>query len=192
MTGDPALHVEARLDRYVEEIQRLGRRLNLVGSLEAEDIRVHVSDSLAGSPALPAGARVVDLGSGAGFPGIPLAIARADVDFTLVEIRERRVHFLRHAVRACGLSCRVIRQKIESPSERFDIALARAVAAPAVVLRMAAPWLVAAGELWLWTRETDQSLGVPVLRSIEITSDRGRILCVAAAEIGSAIERGAL
>ena len=62
-------------------------------------MRRHVEDSLAAADCLPEGSEIVDLGSGAGFPGVPLALSRPDLRVTLVEIRERRVNFLRHVVR---------------------------------------------------------------------------------------------
>jgi 16S rRNA (guanine527-N7)-methyltransferase len=125
--------------------------MNLVGSIDPGALQRHVSDSLAAAPLLPRGARAVDLGSGAGFPGIPLGIVRPDLDLTLVEIRERRVNFLRHVVRVLGLSCRVERRRIEEPpAEPFDYALLRAVAEPVLARAMAVPWVSASGEIWIW------------------------------------------
>src|SRR5262245_44770288 len=103
--------------------------MNLVGSTARDELVVHVLDSLAAAEVLPQGARVVDLGSGAGFPGLPLAIERPDLELTLLEIREARVHFLRHVVRLLGLRCSVRRGSIdEPPVEPFDYALLKAVA----------------------------------------------------------------
>lgn len=95
------------------------------------------------------------MGSGAGFPGIPIAIARPDLEVVLVERRERRVHFLRHVVRTLGLSCAVRRASIEAPPDGplFDAVLMRGVAPARDALRMARGWAAPGGELWLWTRE---------------------------------------
>lgn len=166
---------------FVAELQRWGRRINLVGSIDIEAIKVHVTDSLAAAAALPRGATVVDLGSGAGFPGIPIAIARPDLSVTLVEIRERRVHFLRHVVRALGLSVRVLRCDIGDPTDDgFDIAVVRAVAAFPGVLILAEPWLAAEGECWIWTREDAASHGLEGARELRIGDgrERGRIVQV--------------
>ena len=139
------------LARYREELRSWASRTNLVGSARDAAVKRHVEDSLAAVPHLPASARVVDLGSGAGFPGIPLAIARPDLNLLLVEIRERRVHFLRHVVRALDLGCEVRRQRIESmPEERFDFALLRAVAPPERSRELARPWVKLKGEIWVW------------------------------------------
>ncbi len=140
------------LEAFLKELRSAGERINLVGSTEPEALGRHVADSLEPADSIRAGSRVVDLGSGAGFPGIPIAIARSDVHMTLLEIRERRVHFLRHVVRRLGLRCRVLRIDIgkEPPPERFDLALARAIAAPERALSLATPWVEPGGEIWIW------------------------------------------
>ena len=176
--------MDERLESYLRELARWGARMNLVGSLEREALETHLADALAAAPHLAAGARVVDLGSGAGLPGIPLAVARPDVAFTLVEIRERRVHFLRHVVRVLELETRVERVRLEDPPDQaFDVATLRAVAPPAVALASARPWVADQGEIWIWTREPAGSLPWPVHASIPLPGDRGAVLRVQAREV---------
>jgi 16S rRNA (guanine527-N7)-methyltransferase len=171
---------EEKLRRFVEELQRRGERTNLVGSTLRGEIEKHVEDSLGASGALGEGARVVDLGSGAGFPGIPLAIVRPDLDLVLVEIRERRVHFLRHIVRTLGLGCRVDRRRIEEPeAQRFDVALLRAVAEPRESIRMALEWVVPGGEIWVWAGPGIEIAGASAIA----LGPRGRILRVPEARV---------
>jgi len=139
------------IERFLAALRQWGARTNLVGSLDVDALTRHVEDSLAAAEHLPRSARVVDLGSGAGFPGIPLAIARPDLDLTLVEIRERRVHFLRHVVRRLALGCRIERRRIEEPlAPLFEFALLRAVAPPEGSFLLARPWLRELGEVWIW------------------------------------------
>jgi 16S rRNA (guanine527-N7)-methyltransferase len=97
----------------------------------------HVLNSAAVAEAIPDGARVVDVGSGAGLPGIPLGIARPDIELTLVEPMARRVVFLEEAVAAlavhAGLRWRVVRGRAEERSVAkavgaVDVVTARAVA----------------------------------------------------------------
>lgn len=136
---------------FVRELSRWGERMNLVNSTDAAATARHVEDALAAAPHLPVGASVVDLGSGAGFPGLPIAIARRDLRVTLVEIREKRVAFLRHAVRTLGLAVDVRRVSIEeAPADAFDFALLRAVAAPQKSAELARPWVHDRGEVWIW------------------------------------------
>jgi 16S rRNA (guanine527-N7)-methyltransferase len=184
---DLPAEVERRLSRYAEELAAWGSRMNLVGSTAPAAIRVHIEDALAAAPALPARARVADLGSGAGLPGVPIAIARPDLRVTLVEIRERRVHFLRHVVRAVPVDCEILRVRIEDPppGAAYDVALLRAVARLEPSLEMGRRWVHPGGEIWTWTRETLEALPAGVRGSAgEIPlGERGRVLRVAASRV---------
>ena len=177
MTRTAAL--EAALARFTAELARWGSRMNLVGSTDAREIARHVEDSLAAAELLPAAARVVDLGSGAGFPGIPIALARRDLQITLVEIREKRLAFLRHTVRELGLSVEVREGLIETPPpEPFDFALLRAVAPPARSLELGARWVLAEGEVWIWAGPGAE---LPAARPLPLASG-GNIVRVRAAD----------
>jgi 16S rRNA (guanine527-N7)-methyltransferase len=144
--------LDASLERFVVELQRWGARMNLVGSTARDEIARHVEDSLAAAPLLPQNARVVDLGSGAGFPGLPIALARPDLTVVLVEIREKRVAFLRHVVRELGCQVEVRAASIEAPPDPadFDFAVLRAVAKPEASLALGLPWVRASGQVWIW------------------------------------------
>lgn len=136
---DPAA-AEA-LARYLGEIRRWNRVHNLTAITEPEAmIRRHVIESLALRPLL-VGTRVADVGSGAGVPGIPLAIAEPDRRFTLIESRGKRAAFLRHVQGVLGLvNVDVQHRRVESMYDAgtFDTILARALAPPAQLLRLAA------------------------------------------------------
>lgn len=96
-----------RLLRYVAEIERWNPALGLVKATGVELVVRHVLDSLAGLPAfltLPSGARVVDVGSGAGFPGVPLAVARPDLGLVLLDRSSKRTTFLDHCVELLRLA----------------------------------------------------------------------------------------
>jgi 16S rRNA (guanine527-N7)-methyltransferase len=154
----------ARLELYARELASWGSRINLVGSTEPESVRAHIAEALVGARALPRGARVVDLGSGAGLPGVPIAIARPDLEVTLVEIRERRVHFLRHVARVVPAAIRVLRQRIQDPPAdmpAFDFALLRAVAPVERSLALGRRWVRPGGEIWVWSRERPAPGGLP-------------------------------
>ena len=90
---------QERLAAYLALLDRARRSTNLTGPLPPEALADHALESVFGRPLLPDGARVVDVGSGAGFPGIPIAITRPDTTVTLVEPRRKRREFL-GAVRA--------------------------------------------------------------------------------------------
>lgn len=174
---DPALA------EFVRELARWGERMNLVGSTDPDAISRHVDDALAAVPQLPQGLSVVDLGSGAGFPGIPIAIARRDLRVSLVEIREKRIAFLRHVVRTLDLDLRVFRASIEEPPPiGFDVALLRAVAAPERSLELGRKWVRDGGEVWIWA---GQGIDLPGADPIALASG-GAILRLP----GAAVSRG--
>jgi 16S rRNA (guanine527-N7)-methyltransferase len=171
---------EATLSEFLRELARWGERMNLVGSTDSVAMSRHVDDALAAVPHLPQGLSVVDLGSGAGFPGLPIAIARRDLRVSLVEIREKRVAFLRHVVRTLELDVAVRRESIEdAPSQPYDIAFLRAVAAPERSVELARPWVGDAGEIWVWA---GPDVDLPGSRPIALASG-GAILRVPVAVI---------
>jgi 16S rRNA (guanine527-N7)-methyltransferase len=120
--------------RYVEMLAGDGVERGLIGPREVPRLwDRHVLNSVALAEAVPQGARVVDVGSGAGLPGIPLGLARPDVTLTLVEPMARRVEFLQDVVAQLGAPWRVIRGRAEERSVvravgPVDVVTARAVA----------------------------------------------------------------
>jgi 16S rRNA (guanine527-N7)-methyltransferase len=120
-----------RLDRYVQLLLQKALPLGMIGRGDREQLRErHIVDSLRGATLLsPGPGRVVDLGSGAGLPGIPLAIARQDLTFCLADLRTRRVAFIELAVDSLGLSnVTVFAGKVEQLAGPFDGGLSRAFA----------------------------------------------------------------
>lgn len=154
--------------------------MNLVGSTDEAALARHFEDSLFAAAEIPAGARVADLGSGAGFPGLPIAIARRDVRVTLVEIREKRVAFLRHVVRTLGLGVEVRQTSLDdAPDDPFDVVLLRAVAPPAESARIGLRWVRAGGEIWIWAGPAAE---LPGARPVALPSG-GAILRIHAAAL---------
>ncbi len=122
-------------ERYVARLATDGVTRGLIGPREVPRLwERHVLNSAAVAEAVPEGARVVDVGSGAGLPGIPLALARPDLRMTLVEPMARRVEFLEEVVAGLGTPWRVVRGRAEERSVvgavgPVDVVTARAVAA---------------------------------------------------------------
>ena len=124
----------------------------------------HIVDSLRGATLLgPGPGRVVDLGSGAGLPGVPLAIARQDLTFCLADLRKRRVAFMELAVDSLGLSnVTVFAGKVEQLTGRFDGCLSRAFAEVDRAWTIAERLLSPTGKLLFWAgRSFDVGAGVP-------------------------------
>ena len=137
----------AGLRRYVELVERWTSRCNLVSKNDLNRIAAkHVADSwnFTRIPGLVAGAQILDVGSGAGFPGLVLACALPEVRFTLVEPRQKRVVFLRHVIRTLGLTnVTVVEDRIEPHlaawQGRFSHVASRAVAEPGLFLPLIRP-----------------------------------------------------
>jgi 16S rRNA (guanine527-N7)-methyltransferase len=126
--------VERLLDKYLDEIERWNPRFGFVKAANRQELIVkHVLDSLAAWPQVKAelkGGAVLDVGSGAGFPGIPLAIALPDVPVTLLERSAKKVSFLRTCKALLGLArVEVVHGDLADASRLpFDVVTFRAVA----------------------------------------------------------------
>jgi 16S rRNA (guanine527-N7)-methyltransferase len=120
---------------------------------------VHIADSLVGLevPAVGEAARIVDLGSGAGLPGLVLAIARPEAEVVLVESVGKKCAWLERTVTALGLeNVRVVCARAEELDEEpFDVVTARALASLSVLCEYAAPLLREGGSLVAWKGAVD-------------------------------------
>jgi 16S rRNA (guanine527-N7)-methyltransferase len=145
----------AQLSAILLELQRDERAPSAVTEVD-EAADVHLADSLT---ALEIGevaeaGRIADIGSGAGFPGLALAVALPDVEVSLVESQRRKCEFLERACAAASVeNARVVSTRVEEWREgidRNDVVLARALAPQPVVLEYAAPLLGPGGLLVDW------------------------------------------
>ncbi|MGA2592315.1 MAG: 16S rRNA (guanine(527)-N(7))-methyltransferase RsmG [Bryobacteraceae bacterium] len=116
-----------QLGQHYELLTRWNKVLNLtsVRSME-EAVERHYCESVFAACHLPEVASVADIGSGAGFPGIPIAIVRPQCSVALIESHQRKAVFLREAARDLG-NVRVIAKRAEEVTERFDWVVSRAV-----------------------------------------------------------------
>jgi 16S rRNA (guanine527-N7)-methyltransferase len=127
VTRDP----ETQFSRLLDELERWNRKVNLTAIREREQMQVlHIADRLAARPLLE-GHRILDVGTGPGFPGLPLAIVEPEREFTLLDTNNKKIRFVEHAVALLGLD-NVIAVKARAedyaPGQRFDTVIARALA----------------------------------------------------------------
>jgi len=131
----------AKARAYAALLIRDGDTLGLLGPREMPKIWTrHILNSAVVAEFLQSGETVADVGSGAGLPGIPMAIVRPDVHFTLIEPMERRSDWLIDVVEELGLkNVSVLRARAEDVGEVFDVVTARAVSALPKLLRLCVP-----------------------------------------------------
>lgn len=136
--------------QFTEDLAREGETRGLIGPLELPRLwSRHIINSALLAPLLRPG-RVGDVGSGAGLPGLVLAIARPDVSLVLIEPMERRVDWLRYETEALGLNnVEVLRARAEDVrlSEPLDQVTARAVSALSKLIPLTVPLVRSGGQL---------------------------------------------
>lgn len=141
--GVPLSPVQVRQQlQLLDELQLWASTYNLTSITERGAMLTHhLLDSLAAAPFLH-GARIADLGTGAGFPGLPLAIACPERHFTLIDATAKKIRFIRHAVRSLGLgNVTPLQARIETGVVEpvFDTLIARALAPLSSLIIMAEP-----------------------------------------------------
>lgn len=138
---------------YADLLAGPGVEWGLIGPREVDRLwERHILNSAAPAELIEHGARVVDVGSGAGLPGIPIAIARPDLQMTLLEPMLRRTEFLKTVVEALALPVDVVRGRAEEPAVRVqladaDVVLSRAVASLDKLARWSLPLLRPGGRM---------------------------------------------
>ncbi len=152
-----------QIERHVSLLLKWNARINLTAiTVPAEVVEKHVLDSLAIASHLPAG-RLLDAGTGAGFPGIPVRIVRPDIEVWLVDSVQKKVSFLKSALaelKLPGIQARALRLAGQPKSEglpAFTAAVARAFAAPSDWLRLAEPYLTDGGKAFCLLGARDEA-----------------------------------
>lgn len=136
--------------QYVDILVSRGVDWGLIGPREIGRLwERHILNSIALESLIPEGCRVADVGSGAGLPGIPLAILRPDLEMTLIEPMLRRSNFLTEALDELGLDDRVtvVRGRAEDADLHVDVVVSRAVAKLATLINWTADLIVESGSL---------------------------------------------
>ncbi len=138
-----------RARRYFELLVRDGDLLGLLGPREMPKLWTrHILNSAVVAELVSPATTVADVGSGAGLPGIPVALAQPQAQFTLIEPMERRSDWLKSVVLELQLeNVRVLRARAEEVAEVFDVVTARAVSALPNLLKMCVPLTKHGGEI---------------------------------------------
>ena len=172
-----------RLLAHYEELRRWAPGISLIGPGTVETaVERHYAESLAGL-SLIEGGRLLDVGSGGGFPGLVLAAARPELETVLIERRQRKAAFLRSAARRMGLSVAVLEGDLRTVLPQARLQAVDSVTLRAVRLE-ADEWRVvlnaaktdAAVVLWEGTEAPDRPGGLREERVIELAGRKSRIV----------------
>ncbi|MBA3738565.1 MAG: class I SAM-dependent methyltransferase [Actinobacteria bacterium] len=145
----------------------------IVSLSDGADLRTrHILDSLRAVPHIPSGARIVDLGSGAGFPGLPVAVARPELEVILSEPRQARAAFLELAVEKLGLAnVGVFASPAEELTGGFEVCLARGFGDAARTWGVARGLLGPGGALIYWAGRSFSADDVPTDAQVAATGE---------------------
>lgn len=156
---------DKRFETYYNLLVQWNEKINLTAITEHEAVyQKHFQDSLLAVDYIPKNAKVIDIGTGAGFPAVPLMIARPDLKFTLVDSLNKRIVFLQQLLNELGLSASLIHARAEdlgrnkAHREGYDIALSRAVAQLPVLLELCVPLLRVGGSAICYKGDCEQEL----------------------------------
>ena len=144
--------------RYGALLVEWNEKMNLTGITDPEGVAVkHMLDSLVGAALIPQGAKVIDVGTGAGFPGLVLKIFRPDIELTLLDSLRKRLTFLETVIGELNLAKVVtIHGRAEEWGhkkecrEQFDVAVARAVASMPLLSEYCLPFVKVGGKFLAW------------------------------------------
>jgi 16S rRNA (guanine527-N7)-methyltransferase len=169
--GDLPAGAERALDRFADLLRDRAAPMGMVAPGDVPVLRErHLLDSLRAAPLLARAERVCDMGSGAGLPGIPLAIVLPRTSFTLAEVRRNRAEFLVAATSELQLAnVEVYGRRLETLRRTFDVATARAFAPPERAWAAARRILEPGGRLLYWAGERfDADMDTPPDARLEL------------------------
>lgn len=135
--------MQEKLNTYCDFLRAENEKYNLTAITDVDGIWLkHFADSILGSVAIPQNSTLCDIGSGAGFPALPLKIARDDISVTLVDSLEKRINFTKTLCEKINIGATFFHERAEdfakTHSEQFDVATARAVAPLNILLEYTA------------------------------------------------------
>ena len=170
--------VRAAFDRYAEMLTERNEKVNLTAITDPDEIRVkHFTDSLAAIDLIKTGATVLDIGSGAGFPGIPLKIARDDISVTLLDSVNKKVAFMNDVIADLGLkNIEAVHARIEDFPHKgeFDVAVSRAVAELKTLAEYALPFVKVGGTFVAYKSEKAEAEAAAAGNAVALLGGRLR------------------
>ena len=168
----------AAFNRYAEMLRERNEKINLTAITEPEEVKVkHFLDSCSAAELLPGGASVLDIGSGAGFPGLPLKIVRPDLTVTLLDSVNKKVAFVSDVIAELKLSgVTAVHARIEDFPHKgeYDAVVSRAVAELSTLAEYALPFVKIGGAFIAYKSEKAESEAEAAASAITILGGRIR------------------
>lgn len=181
----------AAFNRYAEMLRERNEKINLTAITEPEEVKVkHFLDSCSAAELLPGGASVLDIGSGAGFPGLPLKIVRPDLTVTLLDSVNKKVAFVSDVVAELKLSgVTAVHARIEDFPHKgeYDAVVSRAVAELSTLAEYALPFVKIGGAFIAYKSEKAESEAEAAASAITLLG--GRIREIREAFVASGLTR---
>lgn len=154
-----------KFKKFKELLLKYNKMFNLTALLSDEDIEIkHFLDSLLGEKYFLKGENVVEVGSGGGFPSVPLMIYRSDLKFTLIESTQKKCEFLKTVINELKLNASVYNMRAEEAGknidfrEKFDVVTARAVARLNTLLEYCVPLIKTGGRTVLYKGDAESEI----------------------------------
>lgn len=179
-----------RFEIYHRLLAEWNEKMNLTAITDPAAVaRKHFADSLAALPYLKSGMKVIDVGTGAGFPGVPLLIMEPGLELTLADSLNKRLTFLDALLKELGLQAELVHGRAEDLGqnrlyrEQFDAALSRAVASLPVLLELTTPFVKVGGSAIAYKGDGAEELQNAKsaafllhvqLRQVDLVSDLGK------------------
>ncbi|MBO4694394.1 MAG: 16S rRNA (guanine(527)-N(7))-methyltransferase RsmG [Clostridia bacterium] len=150
-----------KLFQFEEKVIETNEKFNLTNITTEPDFTIkHIIDSLVGIPHIPEGAKLLDIGTGAGFPSMPIAISRPDLKIEAIDSTEKKIGFVNQSAKELGVSnikAISIRAEEMPKDNKYDCVVARAVAALPILLELAMP-IINVGGLFIAYKATEDEL----------------------------------
>ena len=166
----------AAFNRYAEMLRERNEKINLTAIIEPEEVKVkHFLDSCSAAELLPGGASVLDIGSGAGFPGLPLKIVRPDLTVTLLDSVNKKVAFVSDVVAELS-GVTAVHARIEDFPHKgeYDAVVSRAVAELSTLAEYALPFVKIGGAFIAYKSEKAESEAEAAASAITLLGGRIR------------------
>ena len=155
-----------KFELFKEILKEYNKKCNLTAICDEKEVYIkHFFDSIKPQKYFPTGAKVVEIGSGGGFPSVPLKIVREDLNFTLIESTGKKCEYLKHVVDKLGFKdVQVLNIRAEDGGrdkklrERFDAATARAVARLNTLCEYCLPYVRLGGRFIAYKEDADEEI----------------------------------